>query len=198
MTVERHVALQYPFFHQKQATNSRVIVVLLISQLPFILFYFLPEDSAKKYILALTGAIFLLMCGINLKLFCLTRTMRRRVHIPLESLNGPGERSTRSNKSKVTLANLGKVSTCLLAVACLFICYCPFLGVIGFELTKSANEIENSAMYYLNLNLWAETFFTLNSTFNCLIFFYKNSVLRRHGGNVLRKCVSCATARLRC
>ena len=40
------------------------------------------------------------------------------------------------------------------------------------------------------IDLWITTLFTLNSSLNCLIFFYKNSVLRRQGGIFLKKCLS--------
>ena len=192
MTVERYFALVYPFFHHNYATRSRLMVVFLVFQLPFGVFYFLSKDDAKKYILLLIGAIFLVICGINLKLFCLSRAMRLRVDIPLGSLDNHGERNAASNKSKVSSANLGKISTCLLAVVCLFICYCPLFVFIGLELR---NEIKKFDMYYITMKLWAETFLTLNSTLNCLIFFYKNSALRRHGMNLLKKCVSCCYER---
>jgi hypothetical protein len=29
--------------------------------------------------------------------------------------------------------------------------------------------------------LWSNTFISLNSTFNCVIFFWRNSILRREG-----------------
>jgi hypothetical protein len=33
----------------------------------------------------------------------------------------------------------------------------------------------------LLFNLWSNTFCSLNSTFNCVIFFWRNSILRREG-----------------
>jgi hypothetical protein len=35
-------------------------------------------------------------------------------------------------------------------------------------------------------NLWALTFVSTNSTFNCLIFFWKNSILRREGVKIVK------------
>jgi hypothetical protein len=37
----------------------------------------------------------------------------------------------------------------------------------------------------LSFNLWSAMFMSLNSTFNCVIFFWRNSVLRREGLNIL-------------
>ena len=199
MTVERYLALVHPFFHQRCVTRSRLMIVLAVFQLPFcILIFFLPDDDTKKYIEAalpvgIIGAVFLVICGINLKLFFLARAMRQRVDIPLGTLDGSEETNAESNKSKATLATSRKISTCLLAVVCLFICYCPFFVLTGLELTKKGDETESE-----HIELWEYTFFTLNSSLNSLIFFYKNSALRRHAMKLLQKCVSSAKARTAC
>jgi hypothetical protein len=63
----------------------------------------------------------------------------------------------------------------------------------GLELAEKEDETESE-----HIELWEYTFFTLNSSLNCLIFFYKNSALRRHAMNLLQKCVSSAKARTAC
>ena len=202
MTVERYLALMHPFFHQKYATRSRLMIVFLAFQLPeFGIFLYLQLVDNNKYIgpgilLALIVIVFLAICGINVKLFYFARTLRQRMEIPLGSLDDSEQRSDGHTKSKVTLSSLGKISTCLMVVVCLFICYCPFFVVTGMELIKNANETESEDMNIVHL--WVGTFLTLNSSLNCLIFFYKNSALRRHAMKELKKCVSCAKARLHC
>ena len=195
MTVERYLALVYPFFHQKFTTRSRLMVLWVVFQLPLGIFYFLPKDEANEYIelassLALTVALFLLICGMNIKLFFLARTLRQRMDIPLGSLDGSEQRRIESTKSKGTLASLRKISTCLLAVVCLFICYSPSIAATILELTYEPNEDEIVYIYIYNTIPWALTFLTLNSSLNCLIFFYKNNALRRYAKNLLRKCRS--------
>ena len=165
------------------------MAVLVVFQLLFGIFHYLSENDSSKYIwlatFTLYGAVFVVICGINFKLFCLAKKLRQRVHIPLGSLNGSEQVNAGSNKSKVNLASLGKVSACLLAVVCLSICYCPAFVVYGLELSR--HEIETA--YIDIIKLWVETIVTLNSSLNCLIFFYKNSVLRRHAINLLRRCI---------
>ena len=200
MTVERYLALVFPFSHQKYVTRSRLMVAFGVFLLPFGISIF-AKKYANEYVgqallLALIGAAFLLICGMNFKLFYLTKTLRQRMDIPLGSLDGSEQRHTESSKSKGTLASLKKISTCLLAVLCLFICQCPSIVVIGLKMTNSQNEGESGYMYILNL--WAETFLTLNSSLNCLIFFYKNRVLRRHAMNLIGKCLSSMKAGLHC
>ena len=199
MTVERYLALVYPFFHQQFVTRSRLIAVLVVFQLILGIFHYLSEnDSSTEYIWPVTftlyGAVFVAICGINLKLFCLAKKLRQRVHIPLGSLNGSEQGNARPNTSKLTLASLSKISTCLLAVVCLSICYCPAFVVHGLQMSKNKNDIESACMHITFL--WLETIVTLNSSLNCLIFFYKNSVLRRHAINLLQRCILCGKARL--
>ena len=177
------------------------MIIWVIFQLPFGILYFLPKEDTSEYIsqvisLSLIGAVSILICGMNFKLFYLAKTLRQRMDISLRSLDGSKHRYTESRKSIGTLAGLTKKSTCLLAVVCLFICYTPSIVVIGLKLSSKANKGESE--YMDMLNLWAETFCTINSSLNCLIFFYKNSALRRHAMNLLRKYVSSAKARLHC
>ena len=196
MTVERYLALLYPFFHQKFVTRSRLMVVFLIFQLPFCILYFLTLDDTNRYIeqaipLALIGAVCFVICGMNFKIFYLAKTLRQSVVIPLGSLDGSEHRDVEAKKSKMSLASLGKISTCLLAVVCLFICYCPTIVIIVLDMTK---KIDWSHETKYIIYLWSDTFVTLNSSFNCLIFFYKNSALRRHAVKLLGKCF-CARSR---
>jgi hypothetical protein len=37
----------------------------------------------------------------------------------------------------------------------------------------------------LFFNLWSNTFLSINSTFNCLIFFWRNTILRREGMKIV-------------
>ena len=200
MTVERYLALVFPFSHQKYVTRSRLMVAFVIFQLPFGISIFV-EKYANEYVgqallLALIGAAFLLICGMNFKLFYLAKTLRQRLDIPLGSLEGFQQIYSASSKSKGTLASLRKISTCLLAVLCLFICQCPSIALIGLKLTNSQNEGESGYMYIIDL--WAQTVLTLNSSLNCLIFFYKNRVLRHHAMNQIGKCLSSMKAALHC
>jgi hypothetical protein len=36
-------------------------------------------------------------------------------------------------------------------------------------------------------HLWVDTFASMNSTFNCLIFFWRNSILRLEGMNIVKR-----------
>jgi hypothetical protein len=69
-----------------------------------------------------------------------------------------------------------------LAVGCFFCCFCPHILYIALRL---ASETLLSGRQFLLFDLWSNTFISLNSTFNCVIFFWKNSIIRREGMKIV-------------
>lgn len=184
MTIERYLAMVYPFFHRKVMTKSRLIVILALLQLPFGIPYFTLLNKNSKtyrqsYVLALIAVVFLVTFFLNYKIFVMVKTLQRRADIPLGILNG----SEQGNIVKEPKVPLGKVSACLLAVLCLSVCYSPTIVLMGLKLSALLDWGDQTIF-----QSWAATLLTINSTLNSLIFFYKNSTLRRHGKIIMAKC----------
>ena len=196
MTLERYLALVYPFFHKRMVKKSRLMTAFVLFQLPFYILWMLPrkDDRLKVIHYTVDGFVFLVICILNIKLFFVVRTLRDRAVITLGSLDGsdPEARNNLdSNKFKMAFSSLGQISTCLLAVVCLIICYLLFFVYLGVKESNRSISEQNTFI----IERWAETFGALNSSLNCMIFFYKNSVLRRHGKNFLKNCL-CGIVRL--
>ena len=189
MTLERYLALVHPFVQERLVTKSRLVAIFVAVQLPFggILLYLFVNSKDKNIesakILALIAAASLVIILFNLKIFYTARALQKRGDIPLGDLRDSSwHRNIQTKKSKITF---GKISTCLLAVLCLFLCYFPTIVTFGIELTEPEYfSVQTRSIIYL----WADTFFTLNSSLICLMFFYKNSALRRHGEKIVAKC----------
>jgi hypothetical protein len=78
------------------------------------------------------------------------------------------------------------ISPCILAVACFILCALPgmiFNGIIIFSQGKSTFDKDHYKVFLL----WIRTLITMNSSFNTLVFFWKNSTLRKEGKQVLKK-----------
>ena len=189
MTVERYLALVYSFFHHKYITKSKLIVTFQFLLIPFIIPYVVfrrkqAQSYVKWYFIALRTGILLIMFILNRQIYSVVEKLRRRANVPLGNL-AECEQQNIAKKRKVTL---GKVSTCLLAVLCNSLCYFPILILFGVELSQEQEgsvvplRIESSWIFH-----WAQTLLAMNSTLNSLIFFYKNSVLRRRGNEVIAK-----------
>ena len=88
---------------------------------------------------------------------------------------------TRNKLPKLRIQN---ISTCILAVACFTVCSLP--GMIFNALNISmGKEWFGTNNFQLTL-LWVQTFITMNSSFNTLVFFWKNKILRKEGIKAFR------------
>ena len=198
MTLERYLALEYPFLHQKFVTKPRLTIFVLLSMLLFGVSYLLHMSDLQHFIykviyIVLFGGFFLTACIFNFKLFCIAKTIRKRAVVTLGNLDGSDSeaKNVDAMKFKMTLASLGKISTCSLVLICLFVCYVPWIVRLAIEMKQPGRRDQNKFLF----DLWTDTLFTINSSLNCLIFFYKNSVLRHHGRIFLKKC-SCRSRRV--
>jgi hypothetical protein len=70
-----------------------------------------------------------------------------------------------------------------LAVACFFVCSIP---EVIFSVSRLASNTSSGDRQVMLFNLWSRTLVAMNSTFNCLIFFWRNSILRREGVQVVK------------
>lgn len=190
MNLERYWAVRHPYFHQRCVTKRRLFALLLTFWAFVVTISVL---SHKKILpgeipgLAILGVIFLVILYINYQMLATVRAIKQsdaltmRYHAS-ESHN-LGQEAGSCERS--AMADLKTASTCSLAVVCFFICSFPVLVHNGIWYAKKESFSEETRMPFL---LWAQTFLSMNSTFNCVIFFYKTSALRREGKNLLQRC----------
>jgi hypothetical protein len=109
------------------------------------------------------------MLFMNYKLFAVARKSRRNNRISPET------------KKTFSLKN---ISSCLLAVVCFVVLRIPVLVYIGLRITSTEKELnlDNALL----AALWASTIGAMNSTCNCLIFYWKNKILRTEGMKVIK------------
>ena len=188
ITLERYLALVHPFPHKRFVTKGRLMIALVVFQLPFSVIIVLRLNGLDLpfQIAFLFAVMYLVLCILNFKLFHIAKTVGKRAAVILGNLDGSesDSRNVEMKKVKVSLASLRKISTCLLAVVCYFVCNVP--SIVRFGLIHISTDQRH--LHNVIMKNWAETFLALNSSVNCLIFFYKNSVLRRHGKMFLTKC----------
>ena len=181
LCLERYLALVYPFFHRRKVTKSKLTITLLILQVPFGIPYFSRlTTNSKSYIescvLALVVSFFFAIIVLNYKIFRVVEELRKRAMIQLGNLNGSDEHNAQAKRVKV--------SSCLLALVCLLVSYFPATVLFLFEVAKPVKLDEETKRLKV---LWVDTLFTINSTVNCFVFFYKNRTFRRHGTITMAK-----------
>ena len=171
MNIERYLGVYYPFSHRTSVTRRRLLTLLaILCILPIIIIMISVNDlviSLPVAIVIFLAIIFPPIIFLNYKLFKISRKMRR---------------NNRASPEVSTLhVNLKNIHTCLLAVACLILMYTPAFFFIAFNFAEKWTS-ENTMVS----RFWSATVATANSTLNCVIFFWKNGVLRREGIKVLK------------
>ena len=173
MSVDRYLATHYPIFHRTSVTKGK-----LLTFFAFLLFIQITVATISVNDLVISYQVGLLIFGIlyippmlliNYKLFTVVRKNRGNKDILPEM------------KKSFSFKN---ISGCLLVVACLLVLYIPNVVYIVLRLTSKEREntLDNAAL----AGFWSATTAAMNSTFNCLIFFWKNKTLRAEGMKVIK------------
>ena len=174
LNVERFLALTRPFFHQASVTKTRLLrfqafwTVTTVGLSPLV--YFNLETIVYIFGIATALSLLFLFIYSNYKIFIIAKSKREDERVaPTTAMD---------ENRKTRILNLKHISTCSLAVGCFFCCFCPYIIYAALRLASPLSERQ-----FLLFSLWSNTFVCLNSTFNCVIFFGRNSILRREGMN---------------
>jgi Ca2+/Na+ antiporter len=172
MSIERYLGAYYPFFHRTSLTRRKLLTLLAMFFLfPVMLAIMSANDLVISYATVLViffVVVFPPFAFFNYKLFKISRKVRR-------------ENTTSPEASTALHVNLRNISSCLLSVGCLVLVYIPAFFFIAFNFAEKRTS-ENTKV----ANFWAGTVANANSTLNCLIFFWKNDVLRKEGKKALK------------
>jgi hypothetical protein len=175
---DRYLATSYPIFHRTSLTKGRLLTLLATL---IIVQVILRAMSVNEFVISyqvnliIRSIIFFpAMLFINYKLFLVVRKSRKNKRI--------------SPDMKKTLS-LKNISSCLLVVACLVVFSIPAFVYIGLRINspETRNTLDNATL----AGMWARTIMLMNCTFNCLIFYWKNKVLRTEGWKVLKSMKIC-------
>jgi hypothetical protein len=174
MNFDRYLATHYPLFHRTSVTKRKLLTLLGI--LVAILFALVMMGRYNFLISLQIAALILIsfivpsMAFINYNLF---RIARKRCR------NNDETRKTFSRKI---------ISSCLLAVAGVLVLSIPTFVYAGLGMASDTSmSSENGRI----ARLWAKTFAAMNSTFNCLIFYWKNNILRTEGMKLIKSMKIC-------
>ena len=177
MSIERYLGAYYPLFHRTSLTRRKLLILLAVLSLVPVLLVIISANhlviSFATGLLVFVVIIFPPFVFFNYKLFMISRKVRRDIARGSENSTSP-----EVNALHVSLKN---ISTCLFAVGFLLLMYIPAFSFIAFNFAeKSTSDSTKMA------NIWTSTIANANSTLNCLIFFWKNDVLRKEGRKTVK------------
>ncbi len=173
MSFDRYLATSYPIFHRTSVTKGRLLTLLGILIIIGVTLAVMSVNdfviSNHVHILIIFILLTPLMLFINYKLFLLVKNSHRNNRI------SPERKKTFSPKT---------ISSCLLVVACFAVLSIPVFFYIGLSINSSGRSftLDNANL----AGIWAETITSMNCTFNCLIFYWKNKALRTDGLKVVK------------
>jgi multisubunit Na+/H+ antiporter MnhB subunit len=178
MNFDRYLATSYPIFHRTSVTKGRLLTllaILIIVEITLDVMYL--NDFAISYqvhCLTICILFFPPMLFINYKLFLVVRKSRKNKRISPEM------------KKTFSLKN---ISSCLLVIACVVVLSIPMGVNIGLTIhsPETTYTLDNANL----AEIWTKTIALMNCTFNCLIFYWKNKVLRNEGLKVLKSVKIC-------
>ena len=182
LNVERFLALTCPYFHQRSVTKPKLVcfqalmTILIIGVSP-LLYFNTQTVIAVNIIIAIYMSLllFLFVCA-NCKMLSIAKSKRGNESV------APSFATSVNNNRKTRVKNLKSISTCYLAVGCFLVCSCPYIMFSVLRFTSGAPPLDREVRLF---NIWTCTFVSINSTLNCLIFFWRNSILRREGMKIV-------------
>ena len=178
MNFDRYLATSYPILHRTSVTKGRLLTALAILIIIEITLKVMSVNdfviSDQVHVIIICSLIIPPMLSINYKLFLVIRKSRKNKRI------SPDMKKTFSLKN---------ISSCLLVVACVVVISIPWCVYIGLRINspETAYTLDNATL----AGMWARTIVLMNCTFNCLIFYWKNKVLRTEGWKVLKSLKIC-------
>ena len=181
MSVDRYLGTHYPLFHRASVTKGKLFTLFTLFTVLFFISITVMAISENDLVVPYQVGLLIFgilvippMLFINCKLFTVARKNRRNKGISPEM------------KKPFSLKN---ISGSLLVVACLLVLYIPNVVYIVLRLTSKEREntLDNAAL----AGFWSATTAAMNSTFNCLIFFWKNKTLGAEGMKVIKSIKIC-------
>ncbi len=175
MNFDRCLAVSYPIFHRTSVTKGKLLTLLATMIVIGLTLYLVSIFVISHSVFLLIGFIIIFppMIFINYKLVVVARDSRRNNGISLEM------------KKTFSWKNL---SSCLLAVVCFVALSIPTFVYIGLRTNSEPSVTLDNAHIAA---LWARTIASMNTTFNCLIFYWKNKILRIEGMKVIKSLKIC-------
>ena len=180
LNAERFLAITCPYFYQRSISKTKLIrfqvfTTILIVGVSSLANVNTQTVIAVNIIVAICLSFLLLLFIVsNYKIFTIAKSKR------IDELAVPSFATSLHRKTRII--SLKSVSTSSLAVGCFFLCSCPHIMYSVLRFTSGAPPYDRKVLLF---NIWSNTFVSINSTLNCLIFFWRNSILRREGLKML-------------
>ena len=172
MNFDRYLATSHPLFHRTSVTKGRLLTllgILIIIEVTLAAMTVNNVIISFKFQFLIFFSLLAPLFFINYKLLLVVRSNRRNNGISCKRKRG---------------FSVTNISSCLLVFVCYVALFIPVLVNIGIKANSSDAVLVVGKVYITGI--WSRTISSINATLNCLIFYWKNKVLRSEGWKVIK------------
>ena len=188
MNIERYLAIAYPFFHKVHVTKRRCLLFSFLLWLVCIATGIAPifNLDIQLFVTALALIVLIGTLFIYISIYNIARKQKylhREGTISQEDLAGTEPQGPQPARKAVSLRNdLVLAKMYFIVVACSFLLNLPnaIVLVLYTDRVKTLDGV-------VQMKIWTLTLVAMNSTANCLIFFWANKLLRNEGWKICKR-----------
>ena len=186
MNIERYLAIFHPFFHKVHVTKRRcslssflLWLVCVVTGIAPIIYLDIQIFVTVLALIVLIGTLYIYISIYNLARK--QRHLSQQATITLENLKEEPTRPEPSQKSVSLRDDLVLAKMYFIVVACSFLLNLPNAIILAVY-TERVQTLDD----VVQMKIWTLTLVAMNSTANCLIFFWANKILRSEGWKICK------------
>ena len=176
LNVEIYLSIIHPIYHKTKVTNGRLLKMLGIAVFisvgrSYLFVFHIGKRVAQLVLTVIIFATLVLLAYIHIKISIVV-FKRRRIGFVSVALPSIGR------QSKSFLHGVKEAKSCLMVLLCTIFCYLPSAVRDGM-LTETKFQIL--------FHPWRATTALTASFLNCIVFFWRNGILRKEAKNIIQK-----------
>ena len=186
MNIERYLAIVYPFFHHAQVTKRRCLLFSFLLWLVCIATGIAPifNLDIQLFVTALALIVLIGTLFIYISIYTIARKQKRlhRQGTITQGLVAEPQGPQVAGKAVSLRNDLVLAKMYFIVVACSFLLNLPnaIVLVLYTDRVKTLDGV-------VQMKIWTLTLVAMNSTANCLIFFWANKLLRNEGWKICKR-----------
>ena len=185
MNIERYLSIVYPFFHRAEVTK-RIFMLIMIPLWIIVAFASAARVTGSFPLCAnvIFSVLFAIVICTSLFVYLSIFHVARKSLLKVDHTTKDSKQETSWNLTNF-LRELKMAKTHLCIISLCFICYLP--AAVFAALWTPWKKTQQTRNILLQGYAWTATPISLNSTLNCLIFFWANRELRKQGFKIVKK-----------